>query len=80
MNETQQVTRTVPKVTYESQYVLVPKTIQEPKVVKEKAIRYVNKEVWDTKIVAIQVRFRFIVDFLTSVINNNGVSFRFRKP
>ena len=47
--------RTVPKVTYESQYVTVPRTIQEPKVIKEKAIRYVDKEVWDTKFVAIQV-------------------------
>jgi hypothetical protein len=55
VHETQEVTRTVPKVTYESQYVMVPRTIQEPKVIKETAVRYVDKQVWDTKMVAIQV-------------------------
>jgi hypothetical protein len=49
------VKQQVPVYDYESRYVLVPRTVQEQKVVKEKAIRYVDKTVWDTKMVAIQV-------------------------
>ncbi len=44
-----------PVIEYVSDYVLVPKTIYEPTVVKEKATRMVDKQVWDTKMVAIQV-------------------------
>ncbi len=53
--ETQEVKVQVPVHNYESRYVLVPRTVQEQKVVKEKAIRYVDKQVWETKMVAIQV-------------------------
>jgi hypothetical protein len=54
--ETQDITVHEPVVEYVSDYVMVPKTIHAPMVVKEKAIRMVDKQVWDTKIVAIQVR------------------------
>ena len=52
----QEVKLTRPKLEYTSDYVLVPKTIQVPQIIKEKAIRYVPKETYETKIVAIQVR------------------------
>ena len=49
---------TRPKVEYYSDYVTVPKTIQVPQIIKEKAIRMVPKETYETKFVAIQVPFQ----------------------
>lgn len=51
----QEVKMTRPKMEYTSDYVMVPKTIQVPQIIKEKAIRMVPKETYETKIVAIQV-------------------------
>ncbi len=53
--ETQEIRVQRPVVEYVSEYVVVPKTIHVPTVVKEKATRMVDKQVWDTKIVPIQV-------------------------
>jgi hypothetical protein len=53
---------TRPKMEYTSDYVMVPKTIQVPQIIKEKAIRMVPKETYETKIVAIQVNLQYSIE------------------
>ena len=53
--ETREVKEQRPKVTYETQVVQVPKTIEVPQTVKDTRIVTVDKEVYETKWIPVQV-------------------------
>jgi hypothetical protein len=52
---THQVTQMRPKVNWRSEYIQVPKTIQVPQMVKQPQVVQVPKEIFETKMIPIQV-------------------------
>jgi hypothetical protein len=44
-----------PKVTWRSEYIQVPKTIQVPQMIKQPQVVQVPKEIFETKLIPIQV-------------------------
>jgi hypothetical protein len=52
-----------PKFTYRSEYIQVPKTIQVPQMVKQPQVIQVPKEIFETKMIPIQVELcEFVIE------------------
>jgi len=61
--ETREVKEQRPKVTYETQIVQVPKTVEVPQTIKDTRIVTVDKDVFETKWIPIQVFTHRVVFF-----------------
>jgi hypothetical protein len=54
-----------PKYTFRSEYIQVPKTIQVPQMIKQPQVIQVPKEIFETKMIPIQVKSyirKFLMD------------------